>query len=159
MGFLNAPLSRFMGALQWGRVIVLLSRGPPGEVNVYFCAVTCVFKEVGPRWLRKLCGGKVWNKPVNSSSIQHPSKSSSCPSSDTDPLLCLLAAFCHILLPSFRLYLPLPAALPQTPTFHLSVYSCTCCFGSCFTTLALLVNHYCLSNCSFQILLFPTTAF
>lgn len=34
-----------MGALQWGRVIVLLSRGPPGEVNVYFCAVACVFKE------------------------------------------------------------------------------------------------------------------
>lgn len=39
------PLSRVMVALQWGRVIVLLSRGPPGEVNVYFCAVTCVFKE------------------------------------------------------------------------------------------------------------------
>lgn len=34
-----------MTALQRGRVIVLLSRGPPGEVNVYFCAVTCVFKE------------------------------------------------------------------------------------------------------------------
>lgn len=34
-----------MAALQRGRVIVLLSRGPPGEVNVYFCALTCVFKE------------------------------------------------------------------------------------------------------------------
>lgn len=34
-----------MGALQRGRVIVLLSRGPPGEVNVYFYTVTCVFKE------------------------------------------------------------------------------------------------------------------
>lgn len=41
--FSDAPLSRFMGALLWGRVIVLLSRGPPSEVNVYFCAVTCVF--------------------------------------------------------------------------------------------------------------------
>lgn len=28
-----------MSALPWGRVIVLLSRGPPGEVNVYFCSV------------------------------------------------------------------------------------------------------------------------
>lgn len=41
----DAPLSRFMAALAWGRVIVLLCRGPPGEVNVYFCTVTCVFKE------------------------------------------------------------------------------------------------------------------
>lgn len=44
-GLLNVPLSRVMVALQWGRVIVLLLRGPPGEVKVYFCAVTCVFKE------------------------------------------------------------------------------------------------------------------
>lgn len=32
-----------MGALQRGLVIALLSRGPSGEVNVYFQAASCVF--------------------------------------------------------------------------------------------------------------------
>lgn len=41
--FWDVPLSRFMDALQRGLVIVLLSRGPSGEVNVYFQAVTCIF--------------------------------------------------------------------------------------------------------------------
>lgn len=94
--FWDAPLSRFMGALQWGRVIVLLSRGLPGEVNVYFCAL----KRGGPCWLSKTCGRVVWNKRVSSSSIQHPFKPS-CPSPNTAPLLRLSAACCHILCCSF----------------------------------------------------------
>lgn len=68
VGFRDAPLIRFMGALPWGRVIALPLRRPPSGATVYFCVTACVFKEGGPRWQNQRCGRDVWNKPVSSSS-------------------------------------------------------------------------------------------
>lgn len=54
---LDVTGSRFMGALQQGLVIVLLSRGPSGEVNVFPSSDLCILRG-SPRWLSRQCGTK-----------------------------------------------------------------------------------------------------
>lgn len=46
-----------MGALQQGLVIVLLSRGPSGERNVFPSSDLCILRG-SPRWLSRQCGTK-----------------------------------------------------------------------------------------------------
>lgn len=54
---LDVTLSRFMAALQQGLVIVLLSRGPSGEANVFPSSDLCILRG-SPRWLSSQCGTK-----------------------------------------------------------------------------------------------------
>lgn len=85
-----------MGALQQGLVIVLLSRGPSGEGNVFPSSDLCILRG-GPRWLSRQCGTK---KCGTNQSATLPFSILPNPLADQDqiPLPCSARSFSTLLL-------------------------------------------------------------